>query len=88
MPVGEHNRLDVLEAAVEIAEVREDQVHPWLDVLGEEHPAVDDQQASVVFEHVHIATNLAKATKRDKAQGAGLEGRGLGQFGVEVHCYS
>ncbi len=71
--VGEHDRLDVVEAVLEVAEVGQDQVHARLVVLGEEHAAVDDEQAAVVLEHVHVAANLAEAAERNEAQGAGLE---------------
>src|SRR3981081_1341364 len=35
--VGEHERLDVLQAMLDRPEVRQDQVDPWRVVLGKEH---------------------------------------------------
>ena len=68
--VGEHQRLDVRKAALEVAHVRQDQVHSGLVVGGEHDPAIDDQQPAEVFEHRHIAADLADPTQRGDPQAA------------------
>ena len=68
VPVGEHDRLDAVEAVPDGVEVGQDQVDARLVVLGEEHPAVDDQQPAVVLEDGHVAADLAEAAQRDDAQ--------------------
>ena len=62
--VGEHQRLDVVEAVPDRVEVGQDQVDARVVLLGEEHPAVDDQQAAVVLEDGHVAADLAEAAER------------------------
>ena len=43
VPVGEDDRVDVVEPAADVVEVRQDQVDPGLFLLGEEHTTVHDQ---------------------------------------------
>jgi hypothetical protein len=79
VPVGEHQSLDVVEAVLDRAEVGQDQVDAGLVVLGEEHPAVDDEQPAAEFEDGHVAPDFADAAQRDDAQGSGGQcGRGVG----------
>jgi hypothetical protein len=66
--VREHQRLDLAEPVPDRCEVGEDQVDAGVVVLGEEHAAVDDQQAPVVLEDGHVATDLAETTERDDPQ--------------------
>jgi hypothetical protein len=45
-------------------------------LLGEEHPAVDDQQPAVVLEDGHVATDLAETAERsDPETSPGQGGR-------------
>ena len=80
--VGQHQRVDVVEAVPDRVEVGQDQVDARVVLLGEEHPAVDDQQASVVLEDGHVAADLAEAAERDHPQAALGQGGGRGQLGV------
>ena len=65
-------------------EVGQDQVDAGVVLLGEEHAAVDDQQAAVVLEDGHVAADLAEAAERDDPQAA-LRQRGRrGELGVGV----
>ena len=41
----------------------------WV-LLGEQHPAVDDEQPPGVLEDGHVAPDLAEAAERDDPQGA------------------
>ena len=66
--VGEDDRLDVVEAVAHVLEVGEDQVDPGLVVLGEQHPAVDDEQPACELEDGHVAADLTEAAQRDDAQ--------------------
>ena len=51
-------------------EVRQDQVDAGLLLLGEEHAAVDDEQAAAVLEDRHVAADLAEAAERGDPQAA------------------
>jgi hypothetical protein len=66
--VRQDQRLDLVKAAVQVAEVRQDQVHAGLVGLGEEHAAVDDEQSAEVLEHGHVPTDLAEPAQRHNAQ--------------------
>ena len=63
-------------------EVGQDQVDARLFDVGEEHPAVDDQQLAVVLEDRHVPPDGAEAAERDDAQGA--LGQRRGRFHLEV----
>ena len=62
--VGQHERLDLVEPVSDRVEVGEDQVDAGVVLLGEEDAAVDDQQATVVLEDGHVATDLAEPAER------------------------
>ena len=68
--VGEHDALDVVETVPDRGEVRQDQVDAGLLLLGEEHAAVDDQQAAAVLEDGHVAADLTETAERGDAQAA------------------
>src|SRR6478735_6908260 len=80
--VGEHDRLDVVEAVTDVAEVRQDQVDARVVVLGEEDAAVDDEQAALRLEDGHVASDLAQPTERDDPQAVVGKCGGRGQLGV------
>ena len=82
--MGEDHRLDVIQPAFQRAEVRQDQVHAGLVRLGEQHPAVHDEQAAVVLQHGHVPADLAQAAKAHDAQRAGREGGRCAQLRVRV----
>ena len=62
----------------------QDEVDAGLVVLGEQHAAVDDEQAAAVLEHGHVAADLAEAAERDDAQGALGEGGRRAELGVRL----
>ena len=66
--VGQHQRLDVVEAILDETQVGQDQVDARLVVAGEEHPAVDDQQPAEMLENRHVAADFADATQRGDPQ--------------------
>ena len=66
--VGEHDRVDLVEAVPDPLEVGDHHVDARLVLVGEEHPAVDDQQAALVLEDGHVATDLAEAAQRHDPQ--------------------
>ena len=80
--VGQHQGVDVVEAVPDGREVRQDQVDPGMVLLGEEHPAVHDEQPTVVLEDGHVAADLAEAAERDHPEAAPGQGRRRGQLGV------
>ena len=65
VPVGQHDRLDLVEAVPDPGEVRQDHVDAGLVLLGEQDPAVDDEQPAGVLEDGHVATDLAEPAQRD-----------------------
>ena len=86
--VGQHQGLDVVEAVPDRVEVREDQVDAGVVLLGEQHPAVDQQQAAVVLEDGHVAPDLAEAAERGDPEAAlrQVGGRGQLEVGVAQGC--
>ena len=82
VPVGEHQRLDLVQAVPDRLEVREDQVDTRVVVLGEEHPAVDDQQPAVVLEDGHVPADLTETAERDDPQAALDQVARRGQLGM------
>ncbi len=82
--VREDDALDVVEAVPDGREVRQDQVDSGLLLLGEEHSAVDDQQATAVLEDRHVSADLAEAAERGDPQGALRERRRRAEFRVRM----
>ena len=83
--VREDDAVDVVEAVPDGREVRQDQVDSGLLLLGEEHAAVDDQQAAAVFEDRHVAADLAETAERGDPQAAfGKLRRGQAEFGMRM----
>ena len=62
--MGEHQRLDRVEAVPDRVEVGEDEVDARVVLLREEDAAVDDQQPAVVLEDGHVASDLAEPAER------------------------
>jgi hypothetical protein len=82
--VGEHDRHDVLDPVPDPGEVGEDDVDPGLGLLGEQHPAVDDEQLAGVLEDGHIATDLTQSAQAHHPQAVpGQCGRRT-EFGVRM----
>ena len=73
VPVGQDHRLDVVPAVLQVGEVGQHQVDTGLVLLGEQHPAVDDQQPAAELEHRHVAADLAHAPERDDPEEARWE---------------
>ena len=82
--VREDDRLDLVEPALQVAEVGQDQVHAGLVRIGEQHAAVHDEQAAAVLEDRHVPADLAEPAERDDAQAVAGEGGGRGEVGVRV----
>lgn len=82
--VREHDAVDVVEAVPDGREVRQDQVDSGLLLLGEEHSAVDDQQATVVLEDGHVAADLTEAAERGDPQAALRELRRGAEFRMRM----
>ena len=68
--VGEHQRLDIVEPVLDVAQIRQDQVDARLVVRREQHPAVDDQQPAQMLENGHVAADFADAAQRGDPQTA------------------
>ena len=68
--VSEHQSLDLVESILDVMEVRQDQINTRLLLFREKHTAVDEQQVAVVFDHIHVAADFAKATKGHDTHGA------------------
>ena len=70
VPVGEHDRLDVLGPLAQVGEVGQHQVHPELVGRGEHQPGVDHHDAAVVLDDRHVLADLAEAPEREHSQRA------------------
>jgi hypothetical protein len=68
VPVGQHQRLDVVQPVLDRSKVGQNEVHSGCIVLWEQHPTVDHQQPTGMLEDGHIATDLSDATEGDRAQ--------------------
>src|SRR4051812_35071120 len=69
--MGDHQGLHVVEAVLDEAQIREDQVDTGLIVSREQHPAVHDQQPAQMLENRHVAADFADATQRCDPQSSG-----------------
>ena len=70
VPVGEHDRLYVVEPIDDRLEVRQDQIDTGLVDVREQDAAVDDEELAFVLEDGHVATDRAEATERHHPQRA------------------
>ena len=66
--MDEVQRLDVVEAVFDMADVGQDQVDARFIVPGEQHSTVDDEQPAQMLENRHIATDFADAAQRGDTQ--------------------
>src|SRR5881275_1150355 len=66
----QHQRFNVVEAVLHVAQIRQDQVDPGLIVRREQHPAVDDQEPVEMLENGHVAPDFADSTQRSDPQTA------------------
>ena len=82
--VRQHERLDLVEPPVQVAEVRQDEVHAGLVGVGEQHAAVHDEQPATVLEDRHVPADLAEAAERDDAQPVARQLARRGEVGVRV----
>ncbi len=82
--VREDDRLHPVEPSLQVAEVRQDQVHAGLVGVGEQHAAVHHEQAAAVFEHRHVPADLTDAAEGDDAQAVADQAGGRGEVGVRV----
>jgi hypothetical protein len=64
MTVGQQQRLQLVPAALEILELRDDQVHPWQVRLGKHRPSVDDDGGVPARDGHHVEAELAQAAER------------------------
>ena len=67
MAMSEHERVDLVETILDVAEIGKNQVDARLLLFGEEHAAVDEQQVTVVFDYVHVAADFAQTAERRDA---------------------
>ena len=70
VPVGQHDRLDLVEAIPDPGEVGQDHVDAGLVLLGEQHAAVDDEQPPGVLEDRHVAPDLTEPAERHDPKAA------------------
>ena len=82
--MGQDDRVDLVQPRPHIVEVGQDQVYARLIRLGEEDAAVDDEQPPGVFEHRHVAADLAKTAEGDDTQPAWRELGRRAQVGMRV----
>ena len=65
MTVGEHQCLNLVKTVLDVMEIRQNQIDARLLFFREQHTAVNEQNVSVVFDHIHIASDFAQATQRN-----------------------
>ena len=68
--VGDDQSVHAVPLALQVAEVRQDQVHARLTGAREQHTTVDDQQAAFVLKDRHVAADLGDTAQRDDTQAA------------------
>ena len=69
VPMGEHDRLDVVRALAQVGEVRQHEVDAE-HLGGREHEAgVDDDDPVVVLDHGHVLADLPEPPEREDAYG-------------------
>ena len=73
--VRENDGYDIVESILNRCEIGQDQINTRLGILGEEHPAVDDEDLPVAFENRHVATDLTKSTECVDANSSGNQWR-------------
>ena len=66
--VGDHDRLDVIDAIAQVGEVRQHQIDPEHLGRRETQPDVDHDDRAVVLDHHHVLADLAQAAERQDAQ--------------------
>ena len=67
VPVSEEDGLEQAGAFGEVGDLGDDDVDAEHLVLGEHHPHVDDHDVALVFEHHHVAADLAEAAEGNAA---------------------
>ncbi len=82
--VGEHHGHDVVQPVPDRGEVRQDDVHAGLGLLGEQHAAVDDEQLALMLEDGHVAADLTQTAQGDDPQPSCGKGRGGFELGVRM----
>src|SRR6185436_15370699 len=68
-----HQGFDIVEPTLDMAQVGQDQIDPWLVMTGEQHAAVDDQQPAQMLENGHVAADFADSAERGDADCAGRQ---------------
>ena len=66
--VGDHESFHAIPLVFHVGEVRQDQVNTRLIRAREQHAAVDDNQAVLVLQHGHIATDFGNTAQCNHAQ--------------------
>ena len=70
VPVGEHDRVDVLGALAQVGEVRQHQVDPELVRRGEHQAGVHHHDAAVVLDDHHVLPDLPEPAQRQDPESA------------------
>ncbi len=71
VPVGQHDRLDVVGPLAQVGEVGQHQIDPELVGRREHQPGVDHDDAAVVLDDHHVLADLAEPAERQDPEGAG-----------------
>ena len=69
MPMSQHQSIHPIQLILDIAEVRQNQIHARLLLLRKQHAAVNQQNMTVILDHIHIAANLTQTPQRDNTHG-------------------
>ena len=69
MPMRQHQSIHLIQLALDITEIRQNQIHPRLLLLRKQHPAVNQQNMAIVLDHIHITADLTQTTQRNNTHG-------------------
>ena len=78
--VGQHHAHHVVHSVLNIGEIRQNQVHPGLNLFGKQHPAIHNQDFAFGFQNGHVAADFAQAAQGHHSQDIGLGRAGLWQL--------
>ena len=85
VPVGENYGLDVVQPVFDVGKVRQDEVNTgFADVVGEEYPAVDDEEPPSKFQYGHVPADGAQSPEGDYPQTSLRQSVRIPEF--EVRC--
>ena len=78
MSVGQHHAHHVVHPVLNIGEIRQNQVHPGLNLFGKQHPAIHNQDFAFGFQTVMLRPTSPRPPKGTTRKTSGWAGPGCG----------